>query len=75
MRYAVRGIAPWDQLAYRRGMAWNRKTCPECGTNEVKTLVPMTGTQPAYLCKNGHFFMDSPPPKPLARSEFHVPGK
>jgi hypothetical protein len=39
-------------------MISSSRTCPECGTNEIKVLTPMTESQPAYLCENGHFFLE-----------------
>jgi hypothetical protein len=47
------------------------KTCPECGTNKVKILTPMMETQPAYLCANGHFFLE-PLPSDLASVPLRV---
>ncbi len=48
------------------------KTCPECGTNDVKILVPMTENAPAYLCKNGHFFLVPVPTALLLPSKMLV---
>lgn len=39
------------------------KICPECGTHEIKSLTPMTESGPAYLCENGHFFLEQLPAK------------
>jgi hypothetical protein len=50
------------------------KICPECGTHAVKPLMPMTDSGPAYLCENGHFFLEPLPAKlsltasPLAKN-------
>jgi hypothetical protein len=43
------------------------KFCPECGTHEIKALTPMTESGPAYLCENGHFFLE-PLPWKLSRA-------
>ncbi len=39
------------------------KICPECGTHEIKALMPMTESGPAYLCEHGHFFLEPLPAK------------
>ena len=61
------GIQPRDVLGYCRTMR-TKRVCPECGTEEVKTLFPVTDTLPAYLCQNGHFFIDAAVPSPEPNS-------
>jgi hypothetical protein len=41
------------------------KLCPECGTDQIKALTPMAGSESAYLCENGHFFLQSAGAQPL----------
>lgn len=65
MRRSFRGIALGWEFAYLKCMG-RPKICPECGSHQIKTLVPMTGTQEAYLCENGHFFIESIPSQGVA---------
>jgi hypothetical protein len=48
-----------------RGYMGSSKLCPECGTDQIKALTPMAGSESAYLCENGHFFLQSAGAQPL----------
>lgn len=41
------------------------RVCPDCGTEKIKALTSVTGSERAYLCENGHFFQ-----QPILLKEF-----
>lgn len=60
MRECLRVMLSEGDSGYGESIMSKQKQCPECGSEKIRVLTPMTGTDSAYLCENGHFFLDLP---------------